>query len=290
MAKYEFKVDKEKCIHCGKCVSDCSANAIELDENKTPQMVNNNCFNCQHCFCVCPTGAISICGRDPQKSDAVWTQNPDAVLNLIKSRRSIRHFKQENLPQETLDKLKDMLDYVPTGCNNHGLYFSFVEDIKVMDEYREFLIQKMQGLAKQVPGGIIKKFARYRDKILAGEDVIFRNAPNMVVVSVPKDAPCADIDPTIALSYLELYAQSLGVGTLWCGLAKICFELFPELHESLNLPEGYKLAYVMLLGPSDIRYTRTSQPLAYQKETIQSGAIQKLPLWKTVMSFFGSRK
>jgi hypothetical protein len=35
-----------------------------------------------------------------------------------------------------VEKLKDMLNYVPTGKNNHALHFSFIEDIDVMHEFR----------------------------------------------------------------------------------------------------------------------------------------------------------
>ena len=35
---YNFKVDEEKCIHCGLCVKDCSAKALEFDENKIPKI------------------------------------------------------------------------------------------------------------------------------------------------------------------------------------------------------------------------------------------------------------
>ena len=50
----------------------------------------------------------------------------------------------------------------------------------------------------------------------------------MIVVSSNLKAPCANIDPIIALSYVELYAQSLGLGTCWCGFAQTCFKLMPE--------------------------------------------------------------
>ena len=82
----------------------------------------------------------------------------------------------------------------------------------------------------------------------------------MVVVSSPINAPCADIDPIIALSYFELYAQSMGIGTVWCGLAYKLFKMFPDLCEYIEIPEGYKVGYVMLFGPADIEYPRATQP------------------------------
>ena len=31
-----FEIDKEKCIHCGQCIKDCSANALEFNDEKIP--------------------------------------------------------------------------------------------------------------------------------------------------------------------------------------------------------------------------------------------------------------
>ena len=50
----------------------------------------------------------------------------------------------------------------------------------------------------------------------------------MVVVCVRKNAPCRKQDPFIALSYFELYANALGLGTLWCGIADGAIMLFGE--------------------------------------------------------------
>ena len=59
-----FEVDKEKCIHCGLCIKDCSAKALMFDENQTPIIDEKRCFKCQHCLAVCPVGAISVCEKD----------------------------------------------------------------------------------------------------------------------------------------------------------------------------------------------------------------------------------
>ena len=279
MSELNFIVDKEKCIHCGACQSDCIAKIINMNSSKIPEIRSEDekyCLRCQHCLAICPVGAISILGRNPQNSDDC-SNIPEAeqVLNLIKHRKSIRKYKHENLDRETLQKLKDMLKYSPTGCNNHKLHVAFVDDVEVMDKFRNRTnntIKKILLSKKLTP--ITKKFSRYTKAFENGEDIIFRNAPHMVVVSVPVSAPCAPEDPIILLSYLELYAQSLGVGTLWCGYAEIVLKLIPELCEYLEIPQGYKVGYVMLLGPTDLKYFRATQPQDYQ--VISVGAKENL--------------
>ena len=67
---------------------------IEADSNGLPAMTDKNrCINCQHCFCVCPKGAITFDGKFPENS--ISTDYYD-ILSLIKSRRSVRKYKNEN--------------------------------------------------------------------------------------------------------------------------------------------------------------------------------------------------
>lgn len=268
----EFKVN-EKCIHCGKCIKDCIGCALKFDENKIPVLNEKRCIKCQHCLAICPVGALSILDKNPENSELNDNRpEADKVLNLIKTRRSIRDYRKENLDTETMDKLKDMLNWVPTGVNNHGLHFSFIDDIEVMNELRDYVNGKLlRILTNPALENLAGKFERYKNSFLRGDDVIFRGAPHMIVVSSPIDAPCASVDPVIALSYFELYAQSMGVGTCWCGLAHTILKLFPELCEHLEIPPNYKVGYVMLFGPTDVEYPRATQPETCQFVSVKKG-------------------
>ena len=286
-----FEVDKEKCIHCGLCVKDCSANALKFNDEQFPEIDENKCFKCQHCLAVCPVGAISVCGKNPENSDKIYSQNPEMILNLIKSRRSCRHYKQENLSQEKMQKLKDMLKYVPTGCNFHKLHFAFIDDIEVMNEFRSYVNKKiLDALTKKPVRAIINKFNKYLNSFLNGNDIVFRGAPHMVVVSTPVDAPCYNVDPMIALSYFELYSQSMNVGTCWCGLAEFCLLIMPELSDYLKIPQGYKASYVMLFGEPDIKFARTVQPEPFEIESVQKGEFRKLGLKEKFRRYFWNLK
>ncbi len=263
-----ISVDKDKCTHCGLCISDCTTGCIDFDSENFPKTVDEKrCISCQHCLAICPTGALSFGDKHPNDSQVVEYSD---ILGLIKSRRSVRQYGEDEIAPEIMDKLKQMLPYVPTGCNNHSLHFSIVEKKSAMDEIRkkvnDLLIKTMSYKALSP---IMNKFSRYKDAFLKGEDVIFRGAPHMIVASSPLSAPCANVDPIIALSYFELYAQHLGLGTCWCGFAQACLKIFPELCEMLEIPSGYKPVYVMLFGNPKVRYQRTVQPEPYKISEIK---------------------
>ena len=275
MSELNFTVNREKCIHCGMCANDCGTGIIEFDKNGYPLIKSENepyCMKCQHCLAICPAGAISICNKKPEDSDICDDNLPNDVqmLNLIRHRKSIRSYKHENLDKSTLQKLKDMLKYSPTGCNNHKLHVSVIDDVEIMDRFRNRTnntIKKAFLSNKWIP--VTRKFEKFKQQFIDGKDVIFRGAPHMLVVSVPVTAPCAPVDPIILLSYFELYAQSLGIGTLWCGFAEIALKLIPDLCQYLEIPDGYKVGYVMLFGKTDLKYQRATQPEDYDISVIE---------------------
>lgn len=258
-----IKIDTEKCIHCGLCINDCIAKCIEFDNKKVPYMAHEErCISCQHCLAICPTGALSFCDKSPENSEPV---NYNDILTLIKSRRSVRQYKNEEVSQELIDKLKSMLPYIPTGCNSHALHFSIVTKKSVMEVLRNKVNKRVVNiLSSKAFNPLAKKFERYKNAFLNGDDVVFRGAPHMIVVSSSITAPCATVDPIIALSYIELYANYLGLGTCWCGYAHKCIQLFPDICEDLEIPVGYTPVYAMLLGLPAVNYKRTIQPELYK--------------------------
>ena len=102
-----------------------------------------------------------------------------------------------------------------------------------------------------------------KDAFSKGNDIIYRGAPSMIAVAIDKSKTvkgCETADPIIALSYFELYAQSLGLGTLWCDLALTISRQIPEVYALLEIPQNYTLDYIMLFGIPRVKYSRTVQP------------------------------
>ena len=258
--KKSLTIDKNKCIHCGMCIKDCIVNCIEFDSEKIPKYIEGGdkiCVACQHCMAICPAGALSFGGKNPDDSDPVDYGNSDDLLRLIKSRRSVRFYKNQDVPQEKIAKITEMLAYPPTGGNVDTLHFSIVGTAEKM---REIIKVTYDKVCDSDSNSTVFKFAR--DGHSKGKDIVYRGAPSMIAVSVDKSkaiAGCENADPIIALSYLDLYAQSLGLGTLWCDAALTIAQEIPEVRVLLEIPENYTLNYIMLLGIPNVKYKRTVQ-------------------------------
>ena len=175
-------IDKEKCMQCGLCIRDCVSGSIGLDQESYPTMLHEErCLACQHCMMICPQGALSFNDKNPDESEKPSTKT---ILSLIKSRRSVRQYLGEELTEDELKKIKDMLPYIPTGCNSHKLHFSIVEKREVMKKLKEKVNNRfVKLLNNKVLSPFVKHFETYKHSFERGEDIIFRNAPHMIVVS-----------------------------------------------------------------------------------------------------------
>jgi len=74
--------------------------------------------------------------------------------------------------------------------------------------------------------------------------------------SLPELVPGGMADVSLALSYLELVAQTKGIGTCWAGIIHMGLQTNKSLQEAVGLPEGHVHHYAMMLGYAKPRYYR----------------------------------
>ena len=65
------KVDREKCIGCGRCHISCmdgGHQAIEFGQDRKPRIIGTKCVGCHLCRLVCPTKAMGMAKRMPKRA------------------------------------------------------------------------------------------------------------------------------------------------------------------------------------------------------------------------------
>jgi nitroreductase/NAD-dependent dihydropyrimidine dehydrogenase PreA subunit len=262
----QFVVDGATCTRCGQCARDCPAEIIVQAGANPPVILpaeESNCIQCQHCLAVCPAAAISILGHDPADSIALDSGSfppLDKMVNLIRGRRSVRRYQNENVNPQLLQRLLAALGNAPSGVNRMALTFSVIDDKVAMQRFRTRALDAlaMAGREGRVPEAyafLLEAIPLWSER---KEDMIFRGAPHLLAVAAGPNAACPQEDVTLALAYFELMAQCAGLGTVWCGLAKMLLELLPELKETLGIAPG-RAYYIMLFGPPAVHYQRTVQ-------------------------------
>ena len=262
----DFAVNESRCTRCGLCVQDCPVRIIEREGEACPSIIEEeagDCMRCQHCLAICPVGAISILGRTPENSLPLASEHLpklDAMERLVRGRRSVRHYRNENVDPTLLRRLLAVLANAPTGVNRQELTFRVIDDRLVMARFRDKAMEEIgEALAA---GAVPEQFASVERLVTAfreeGRDLVFRGAPHALIVTAPADAPCAQEDVALALAYFELLAQTAGLGTVWCGLMSLLLAARPQLKADLGIPEDH-VHYQMLFGNPSIQYARTVQ-------------------------------
>ncbi len=248
------------CVKCGICAEVCPIGIIGLDESG-PKLNNPaTCIRCGHCVAACPHAALDhslapLAAQVPLGDFPVL--DADTAARFLRSRRSIRRYRQESVPRETLLKLLDIARLAPTASNTQGLSYLVVGDRDLMKKITATVIDSIEQQASEGVAGVAR-YARIVDVYRkTGRDVILRDAPHLIIALAPKDFPLGGNNTRYSLAYAELYAPSLGFGTCWAGLFEMCaFAGDPALNDLLAIPADMAITGAIMAGYPVYRYHR----------------------------------
>ena len=260
-----LRIDESKCKKDGACARECPTTIIQLPEgNGYPAIVPGGegmCLVCGHCVAVCPHGALSHEQIPVEDSPTIREElriNEEQAVQFLRSRRSVRLYQEKPVEKEKIRRLIEVARYAPTAANSQ-----LVEWLVLTDRSR---IRKIAGLTVEWLRQVLKDDPRmaaaspYLPLLVAawdaGYDPVLRNAPVLVVASAPREAMNGLVDLTLALSYLDLLAPTMGLGTCWAGLLHGALLSSPSLKETVGIPEKHPHHYPMMLGYPKAKYYR----------------------------------
>jgi nitroreductase len=167
-----------------------------------------------------------------------------AMIDLIRNRRSIRKYTDEPIDRDKVDLLVETLLRSPSSRNINPWEFVLVDD-------RELLARL--ALAKKHGSELIK------------------GAPLAIVICA--DETRSDVwveDCSITAILVQLAAQSLGLGSCWVQIRErmhasgITSEKY--VRELLGMPEHIKVEAIIAIGwPAEKRLPLTADKLQYEK-------------------------
>ena len=159
------------------------------------------------------------------------------ALENIRTRRSIRKYKPDMVPQEILDKIIEAGLYAASGMGQQNTIIIQVTNKELRDK-----ISKMN----QEIGGWKEGFDP------------FYGAPVMLIVLAKKDWPNRVYDGSLVMGNLMLAAHDLGIGSCWIHRAKQEFETdwSTEFLKSLGIEEEYEGLGHCALGYVDGDYPK----------------------------------
>lgn len=162
------------------------------------------------------------------------------TLKIIKQRRSIRSFKDEQIKEEELQTVLEAGLYAP-NAGDQAWHFTVIQNKELLDR----LNVASKEAAKQMD------FEHLRELGNSEKFNCLYSAPTLIIVSGNEQAPVPlEADCAAATQNLLLAAESIGLGSCWIFFVLLAFNSpqGSELRKVLKIPEGYKPYYAAVLG------------------------------------------
>lgn len=153
------------------------------------------------------------------------------IIKNIKTRRSVRKFKDEQIDEKELNAILSAGLCAPSAMNTQNWQLTVVQGVDRLTS-----LQKVVSKAIGNPG-----YHR------------FYGAPSLVIVSTPKDYAHGAQDSSVVLQTMFLAAHSLNIGSVWINqLLNISDEAdVRQVLSGFNVPEDHKVWGCAALGYSD---------------------------------------
>ncbi|MBW9147796.1 nitroreductase family protein [Clostridium sp. CM028] len=254
-----IKVNQAKCIKCGICTKVCPPKVLGMGENGPVAIEPQACIACGQCVAICPHSAIDNIKTplnnqtDLKKFPVV---NEETAKQFLRSRRSIRCYKDMAVQREQLIKLVNIARFAPTASNQQGISYIIVEDKKILKKATEVVIEWMEA---QIENPLHHWSFPYhvRDYRETGIDKVLRDAPNLILAMAPKEIRNGRENTIFSFAYMELFATTLGLGSCWAGLFEMCaFDNYYPLLELFNIPTNKVLTGAVMVGYPQYGYKR----------------------------------
>lgn len=123
------------------------------------------------------------------------------VINNMKTRRSIRKYKPDMIPEDVLNRILEAGTYAATGMGKQSPIIIAVTNKEIRD-----------------------KFSKMNAEIMGVDSDPFYGAPVVLIVLADKARPTYVYDGSLVMGNLMLAAHAEGIGSCWIHRAKEEFE------------------------------------------------------------------
>ncbi|MDR3293922.1 MAG: nitroreductase [Clostridiales bacterium] len=170
----------------------------------------------------------------------------DEFLALIKSRRSTRKFKPEQVDQDKLNAIIEAGLYAPSGANAQSWHFTVIQNQEIIGKMNEDLKEAIAS-SDNLPEFMASKVKAAASNAASN---LFYGAPTLILVSRQEDGFFSMSDVALASENIMLAAHALELGSCWIGSTGWLFNSAKrnEYLELLQIPQGYSPSHIILIG------------------------------------------
>jgi nitroreductase len=177
------------------------------------------------------------------------------VVEAIRTRRSIRRFKPDDVSDELIRRLIDAARWAPSGGNAQPWVFIIVKDRQLKEKIRSFLADRALRYAESVEGKEELEKLRSDAKSRWIEAVKseryqkhVREAPVLIAIFGDSSSNCHIHDCCAATQNLILASHAFGLGSCWIdpGISDEITE--SQIRSLLKAPENLRIVSIVTIG------------------------------------------
>lgn len=280
----DVQVNQETCIHCKNCARICPLNII--DELEEGVMVNTsrlpNCIACGHCMAACPSRSVQVQGFDYNEFGSIpkTLLDSEGLDGFLRSRRSIRHYKDKPISKEVIDRIIEIASCAPMGMPPSNVEILIINDRdRIQKQVLSTLIKEYDKFCKQASNPIAhflikrqvgKNMMNVLDSHVLpiaklaiesfrqnGTDSILYNCPAIMLFHSNRRGVSYQENCLIAMVYARLAAESVGLGCCINGMAPPVFDRHKGLRQEFGIPSENTIVCGFTFGYPRYRFTRT---------------------------------
>lgn len=274
-------INNDRCTLCRKCVDICPKKVLEIRDKKVV-LTGEPCILCSHCYSVCKFGAIEFGGTlaAPSFSSFPYKEkmtepgsfSPSDLVNLARSRRSVRRYTEKPVSKEILHDLVSFAVTAPSGSNCQLWEFAVLgsrQKVVEFGKHFEAFFRKLNGIAGNplirwvsplFAGMTLIRYYRERyatverglEEVKKGKDLLFWGAPAVIIIHSSMEGSLPIEDAQYAAYNITLLAHALGLGTCFIGYASETMNRVKKIKRKCGIPDKNRVHAVLAVGyPSE---------------------------------------
>jgi nitroreductase/NAD-dependent dihydropyrimidine dehydrogenase PreA subunit len=273
----------KKCTRCGLCVKVCPRGILSVGGDGV--VCSGECLMCGHCYAVCRFDAVGFSSlRKSAFSSFPYREKyippggitPSSVVNLMRSRRSVRHYTKKAPSRAMIADILEAAVSAPSGHNSQGWRFTVLldpEKIKTLLDgmlrfygrlnamVRNPLVRAvvnvfLGGQAERYYQGNFTGVNRKIGEMEKGNDLFLYGAPAVIIIHDGADGNTPVEDAALAAGNISLLAHAMGLGTCINGYAVAAINRTRSLRKDLGIPDNHRVRVVLTVGYPAVKFSR----------------------------------
>jgi len=160
------------------------------------------------------------------------------LMEIIKERKSIRAYKDKQLPEDVIAAILEAGKHAPTARNMQQLEYKVITNKALITRLSDGITTalKKEAPTMEVPPNFRPNF--------------FYDAPLLIIITGPRDNHWIMADAALAVQNIMLYATSIDLGSCFIGMARL-IEKDDNLLKELHILEDRIIAAAVICGYAD---------------------------------------